>query len=60
MLSISTDADALAQILHDLGVRKNSYVALFMSNTPEMIFAICAVSKLGAAPAMINTALRSE
>jgi acyl-CoA synthetase (AMP-forming)/AMP-acid ligase II len=29
-------------------------------NSPEMIFALCAISKLGAAPAMINTALRSD
>ena len=54
------ESDALAQILHDLGVRRNSFVALFMSNSPEMIFAICAVSKLGAVPAMLNIALRSK
>ncbi|KIW01363.1 hypothetical protein, variant 2 [Verruconis gallopava] len=31
-----------------------------MSNSPEMVFALAAISKLGSAPAMINTALRNE
>jgi acyl-CoA synthetase (AMP-forming)/AMP-acid ligase II len=51
--------DALAEILHQNGVTVGSFVAVFMSNTPEMVFTIIAISKLGAVPAMINIALRS-
>jgi len=31
-----------------------------MTNTPEMVFTIYALSKLGAAPALVNTALRHQ
>jgi len=54
-----TEADAFAEVLHQNGVRKDSFVAVFMTNSPEMIFVMAAISKLGAAPALINTALRS-
>lgn len=35
-------------------------VAIFMTNSPEMVFTYVALSKLGAVPAMINNALRSQ
>jgi len=57
---LKREADALAEILSDRGVKDGDYVAIMMTNTPEMVFTIYALAKLGAAPAMINTALRRE
>jgi acyl-CoA synthetase (AMP-forming)/AMP-acid ligase II len=57
---LNAEVDALAEILHQNGVMVGSFVAVFMSNSPEMVFTIIALSKLGAVPAMINIALRSE
>jgi acyl-CoA synthetase (AMP-forming)/AMP-acid ligase II len=54
------EVDALAEILHQNGVTVGSFIAVFMSNTPEMVFTILAISKLGAVPALINIALRSK
>jgi acyl-CoA synthetase (AMP-forming)/AMP-acid ligase II len=59
-LIIPAEVDALAEIFHQSGVGVGSFVAVFMSNSPEMVFTIIALSKLGAVPAMINIALRSE
>jgi acyl-CoA synthetase (AMP-forming)/AMP-acid ligase II len=56
----SPETDAFAEILAEHGVHANTFIAVFMSNSPEMVFAILAVSKLGAVPALINTALRSK
>lgn len=49
----------MADVLSHLGVQKDMFVAVFMTNSPEMVFAMLAISKLGAVPALINTALRS-
>jgi acyl-CoA synthetase (AMP-forming)/AMP-acid ligase II len=46
-------------VLYQQGVREGAFVAVFMTNTPEMVFTINAISKLGAVAAFINTALRS-
>jgi len=57
---LKREVDALAEILLNQGVKAGDYVAIMMTNTPEMVFTIYALAKLGAAPAMVNTALRRE
>ncbi|KAF2435254.1 bifunctional fatty acid transporter and acyl-CoA synthetase [Tothia fuscella] len=57
---MKTEVDALAEILHRNGVGFGSFVAVFMTNSPEMVFTIIAIAKLGAVPALINIALRSQ
>jgi long-subunit acyl-CoA synthetase (AMP-forming) len=54
------ESDAVAEVLYQHGVRKGTFVAVFMTNTPEMVFTMNAISKLGAISAFINTALRSK
>ena len=46
--------------LQELGVRNNDFVAVFMTNSPEMVIVIYALTKLGAVPALVNSALRSK
>ena len=53
------DVDKFAAILQQKGIGEGDYVAVFMTNCPEMVIAFCALSKLGAIPALINAALRS-
>jgi len=53
-------ADKLAAYLSDKGVKKGDKVALFLRNSTEFIYAIFAVSKLGAILVPINTFLKSE
>jgi len=53
-----SEVDILAVGLQSLGVKNNDFVAVFMTNTPEFVFTVYALSKLGAAPAMINSMLR--
>lgn len=50
--------DRLACGLFDLGVKDGEVVAVFMSNSPEMVFMVYAITKLGAVPALLNNALR--
>ena len=50
--------DRLACGLFDLGVKDGEVVAVFMSNSPEMVFIVYALTKLGAVPALLNNALR--
>lgn len=52
--------DELAVGLRDLGVQNGDIVAVFMTNCPEMVFTVYALTKLGAAPALINNALRDD
>jgi hypothetical protein len=54
-----TDADRLADLLHNQGVKTDDFVAVFATNSPEMVITALALSKLGAVAAMINTNLRS-
>ena len=54
------EVDRLAAFLADEGVRPGTYVAVFMSNSPEMVVSILALSKLGAVAALVNTNLRDE
>lgn len=57
---IKIEADSLAAIFHQRGITSGDVVAVFMTNSPEMVFTTYALGKLGAIPAYINTALRSK
>lgn len=51
-------ADRFATQLHIKGVGVGDFVAVYMTNSPEMVITLYALSKLGAVAAMINTNLR--
>jgi len=53
-------ANKLAAFLAQNGVQKGDKVALFLRNSPEFIYSIFAVSKLGAILVPINTFLKEE
>jgi acyl-CoA synthetase (AMP-forming)/AMP-acid ligase II len=48
----------VAAYLSGQGVVKGEFVAVFTTNSPEMVITILALSKLGAVGALINTNLR--
>jgi len=52
--------DKLAAFLAAKGVKEGDKVALFLQNSPEFIYAIFAVSKLGAILVPINTFLKGK
>ncbi|KAG9237165.1 putative bifunctional fatty acid transporter/acyl-CoA synthetase [Amylocarpus encephaloides] len=54
------EVNKLAAFLENEGVRRGDYVAVFMSNSPEMVITILALSKLGAIAALINISLRDD
>lgn len=59
--AMKAQVDEMAVGLHkDLGVRDGDIVAVFMTNSPEMLFTVFALARLGAAPALINNALRDD
>ena len=53
-------SDNLANFLSNQGVKKGDRVALFLRNSKEFVYAMFAVSKLGAILVPINTFLKSE
>ncbi len=53
-------ADRLAGYLAQKGVTKGDRVALFLRNSAEFVYAIFAISKLGAVVVPVNTFLKSE
>jgi len=53
-------ADKLAAFLADKGIGRGDKVALFLRNSPEFIYSIFAVSKIGAVLVPINTFLKGE
>ena len=57
---IKDKADALATFLSQRGIQKGDKVALFLRNSAEFIYAIFAISKLGAVVVPINTFLKAE
>ena len=57
---ILENVDKLAGFLEQKGVKENDKVALFLRNSPEFIYTIFAVSKLGAILVPINTFLKEE
>ncbi|RMJ07496.1 hypothetical protein CDV36_012916, partial [Fusarium kuroshium] len=54
------ESSKLAAVFHNHGVSSGDVVAIFTSNSPEMVLSLVAVSKLGAIPALINTALQRQ
>jgi acyl-CoA synthetase (AMP-forming)/AMP-acid ligase II len=50
----------MAVFFHEKNVRVGMCVGVFMSNSPEMVIAILALSKLGAVAGLINSALRGN
>ncbi|KLJ05735.1 hypothetical protein EMPG_10825 [Blastomyces silverae] len=58
--NISIKVDQLAGLLHARSIKPGDVVAVFMTNSPEMVVAILALSKLGAAAGLINTNLRND
>ena len=53
-------ADKLASFLSTQGIKEGDKVALFLRNSPEFIYSIFAISKLGAILVPINTFLKEE
>jgi long-chain acyl-CoA synthetase len=53
-------ADKLAAYMADRGISRGDKVAVFLRNSPEFIYALFAVSKLGAILVPINTFLKGE
>jgi len=52
--------DKLALFLTQKGIKEGDRVALFLRNSPEFIYTVFAVSKIGAVAVPINTFLKSE
>jgi long-chain acyl-CoA synthetase len=57
---ILENVDRLAGFLADKGVKEGDKIALFLRNSPEFIYTIFAVSKLGAILVPINTFLKED
>ncbi|ETN45730.1 uncharacterized protein HMPREF1541_09563 [Cyphellophora europaea CBS 101466] len=54
------EVSALALGFRSLGVQNGDVVGVFMTNSPEMVFTVYALTKLGAVPAMMNSNLRDD
>ncbi|SPO04692.1 related to acyl-CoA synthetases (AMP-forming)/AMP-acid ligases II [Cephalotrichum gorgonifer] len=54
------ESSKLATVLQQRGVSSGDIVAVLTTNSPEMVFTLAAVSKLGAVPALVNTALQRQ
>ncbi|PWY73585.1 bifunctional fatty acid transporter and acyl-CoA synthetase [Aspergillus heteromorphus CBS 117.55] len=52
--------DRFAALLHTKGINAGDFVAVFTTNSPEMVVTIYALNKLGAVAALINTNLRDD
>jgi long-chain acyl-CoA synthetase len=55
---IHSKVDVLSAYLHSKGIKKGDKVALFMRNSPEFIYTVFALSKLGAVSVPVNTFLK--
>ncbi|KAJ5428510.1 AMP-dependent synthetase/ligase [Penicillium cf. griseofulvum] len=53
-------ADKMAALLKSRDINTGDTVAVFTTNSPEMVVTLYALSKLGAVAAMINTSLRDD
>lgn len=53
-----SDVHRLAAFLESNGVSNRDYVACFMTNSPEFVVAVLALSKVGAVAALVNINLR--
>lgn len=54
------EVNRFARILADNGVVAGDFVAVYATNSPEMIIAVIAVARLGAIAPMMNANLRGE
>lgn len=52
--------DRLAALLHSRDIKTGDFVAVFNTNSPEMVVSIYALAKLGAVAALINNNLRDD
>ena len=59
-IELKERVDKLAAFLADKGVKEGDKVALFLRNSPEFIYSIFAISKIGAILVPINTFLKDE
>lgn len=57
-LTFHSEINRLAAFLISEGVSKGDFIAVFTTNSPEMVITILALSKLGAVAGLINTNLR--
>ncbi|PGH10986.1 hypothetical protein AJ79_05137 [Helicocarpus griseus UAMH5409] len=57
---LKREVDQFAGLLHARGIKAGDVVSVFTTNTPEMVVAILALSKLGAVAGLINTNLRND
>jgi len=57
---ILENVDRLAVFLTQKGIKEGDRVALFLRNSPEFIYTVFAVSKIGAISVPVNTFLKSE
>ncbi|KUL83456.1 hypothetical protein ZTR_10956 [Talaromyces verruculosus] len=53
-------SDRLAAYIHAQGIQTGDFVAVYTTNSPEMVFTVYALSKLGVVAALINTNLRDQ
>jgi len=53
-------ADKLAAFLSSGGIKRGDRVALFLRNSPEFVYAIFAISKIGAVVVPVNTFLKGD
>jgi len=53
-------ADRLAAVLSRQGVKEGDRVALFLRNSPEFVYSVFAISKLGAVIVPVNTFLKED
>ena len=58
MLMCYIDVNKFAALLATNGISKGEFIAVFMTNSPEMVITILALSKLSAVSGLINTNLR--
>ncbi|KIW96451.1 uncharacterized protein Z519_03520 [Cladophialophora bantiana CBS 173.52] len=58
--ALKAQVDEIALGLKGLGVKDGDIVAVFMTNSPEFVVTAYALTRLGAAPALINNALRDD
>ncbi|MBA3055312.1 MAG: ATP-dependent acyl-CoA ligase [Sphingomonadales bacterium] len=57
---LDTITNRYANGLKALGIGRGAHVAVWMANSPEMIFSIFALGKLGAVAVPLNTAVRGQ
>ncbi|KAK4943652.1 hypothetical protein LTR10_016749 [Elasticomyces elasticus] len=58
--AFKAEVNVLALGFQQLGVVHRDFVAVFMTNSPEMVFAVFALAKLGDVPALLNSTLRED